>query len=80
MDSYFKSGDWNVICDVCGFEFKASQLRRRWDGFMVCSKDFEHRHPQDCLRGKRDSPAVPWSRPEPEDVFVEVGPADWSKL
>ena len=70
MRNYLKLGDWNAICDVCGFKHKASQLRKRWDGLMVCSKDFELRHPQDFLRVPHDDPSVAWARPEPTPIYV----------
>lgn len=57
-------GDWNAICDRCGFEFKASKLREEWNGLMVCSQCWEPRHPQDFLRGVPDDPSVPWTRPD----------------
>jgi len=63
-------GDWNTICDVCGLKFKASELRKDWRGLMVCSHDWETRHPQDFLRVPVDNPAVPWVRPQGEDQFV----------
>lgn len=65
-------GDWNAICDVCGFRFKASEMKKRWDNLMVCEQDYELRHPQDFLRVRGDRPAVPWSRPEGEDQFIYV--------
>lgn len=68
--SSFVSGEWEVFCDVCGFKFKASQLRKQWDNLMVCSADFETRHPQDFVRASVDKMAVPWSRPETTDVYV----------
>jgi hypothetical protein len=77
---YLELGNWNAICDVCGFKFKASELKRRWDGFMVCDKDFEQRHPQDLIRLKPDRQATPWARPVPEDQFVTVAPVDGSTL
>lgn len=64
-------GDWNAICDVCGFEYKASKLRKRWDGLMVCKEDWETRHPQDLYRFPEGTESVvPWTRPEPSDTFV----------
>lgn len=68
--TYYKRGDWNVICDCCGFKYKSSELRKRWDGLMVCKKDWNPRQPQDFVRGKADPQSTPWSRPEPVDVFV----------
>lgn len=63
-------GDHWMACDVCGFNFRSSQMRMRWDRLWVCQKDYETRHPQDFVRGKRDDQRVPVSRPEPEDVFL----------
>lgn len=71
--SYYKHQDWKGICDVCGFEFKASKLRKRWDGLMVCKEDWEMRHPSDFFRVRAEDPSVPWSRTEPTDN--EIGPA-----
>lgn len=70
--NYLKLGDWNTICDVCGLKFKASELKKDWRGLMVCSNDFEMRHPQDFLRVRGDVPSVPWTRPEGEDEFLFV--------
>lgn len=67
---YYRSGDWNAECDVCGQKYKASKLKLRWDGLRVCPKDFEFRHPQDFVRGVKDNQATPFSRPEPPDLFV----------
>lgn len=61
--SYFKSGEWNAICDVCGFQFKSGELRLRWDGMRVCSKDWETRHPMDFIKIPKEDTSVPWSRP-----------------
>ncbi len=69
----YKKGDWNAICDVCGFKFKASQLRKRWDGMRVCQADWEPRHPQDSLKGRPDRQSVAWTRPEAEDQDIING-------
>ena len=66
----YDRGDWKAICDICGRERKASELRQRWDGFMVCEADWEPRHPQDFVRGIADFQAPPFTRPEPADSFV----------
>lgn len=67
-------GDCWMICDVCGFKKRASQMRRRWDGAMVCEKDWEPRHPQELVRFRGDDrQAVPVARPEPTDYFCEDG-------
>jgi hypothetical protein len=72
---YYKPGDWNAICETCGFQYKASELKKTWDGKMVCSKDWEPRHPQEFVRGVVDKQSVPWTRPEPDDVFTSVAQA-----
>ncbi len=61
--TYYKHGDWNAVCDSCGFQFKASQLRKRWDGFMVCKDDWEARHPLDFIKTPRERISTPWARP-----------------
>ena len=73
-------GNFNAMCDVCGFKFKGSELRRRWDGFMVCSQDYEQRHPQDLIRSIPDRQSIPWARPAPPLNFVVVAPVDPNSL
>jgi len=76
-DRYVK-GDFNVICDICGFKYKGSQLRKQWDGIRACSGAgtndcWSPRHPQLSVRGRADKQAPPWVRPEPDDVFISDG-------
>lgn len=72
---YFKPGDNNAICDRCGKPFKASELRKTWDGLWVCRGDWEPRHPQDFVRGVKDDQSVRVSRPPPAvDTFVYTPP------
>ena len=71
--SYLRLGSWNAICDRCGRKFKAYQLRRTWDGLMVCEDDWETRHPQELLRTVKDTQKLPWTKPEASDTFVESG-------
>ena len=71
----FEKGQWNVICDRCGFQYKARQLRAEWTGLRVCcgagtSDCWEPRHPQEFVRGKADRQMPPWTRPGGEDRFV----------
>lgn len=68
-NTYYKAGDNNAICDRCGFEYKASKLKKTWDGLWVCKKDFELRHPQEFLKGIADKQTVAVSRPEAPDDF-----------
>lgn len=71
QNNYFKSGQWNVDCDVCGFQFKSGDIRKRWDGLMVCKKDWEPDHPQKYLRVRETGLAVPFVR-QLEDEFLLV--------
>jgi hypothetical protein len=73
MTSGYIPGDFWRICDVCGFKYRASQTSKRWDGLMVCREDFETRHPQDFVRGRKDRQTVPDARPELSDVFIGPG-------
>jgi len=62
---YLSLGDWNALCDVCGFKFKASMLKFRWDNLYTCPRCWEERHPQDFIRGVQDIQTPPWVRPDP---------------
>ena len=68
--SKWENGSWNVICDVCGRQYKSYELQMRWDGVMVCSGDWEPRQPQDFVRGIADIQAPKWTRPEQTDHFI----------
>lgn len=70
--NWYKPGAWNAICDICGFRFKSDELKKNWKGLMVCSADFETRHPQEFVRGRTEKIGVPWARPEGEDVFIDI--------
>lgn len=69
---HWKSGDWYIICDVCAKQIYASEARKRWDGLLVCTADYEARHPQDLIRHREEHLGVPFSRSEPTDSFVTV--------
>lgn len=68
----YRSGDWWAICDVCAKKVKASKIKQRWDGLLVCPEDFEHRHSQDFIKVRQDKITVPFLRPRPQDVFVDI--------
>jgi len=59
---FFKIGDWNALCDRCGFKYKRSDLQYTWDNLLVCDKCWEPRHPQDFVRGRKDLQRVPDAR------------------
>jgi hypothetical protein len=85
MPGRYVKGQWNVLCDRCGFKYKSAQLRTEWNGLKTCSGPstndcWEKRHPQDFVKGRKDKQTPEWVRPEPEDEFVVVGPPDWDAL
>jgi hypothetical protein len=67
---HYRHGDNNVICDRCGFKYKASDLKREWNGLYTCKFDWEPRHPQDLIKSKHDDQRPSLSRPGAVDVFV----------
>lgn len=71
MADNFILGDANAICDCCGFKAKQSQLRKRWDGAMVCDKDWEPRHPQDMAKARPERSVVKDARPGAEPRFLQ---------
>lgn len=67
---YLREGDFNRICDRCGFKWKASDTAKEWQGQITCPQCWEPRHPQDHVRGRRDKQKPPWTRPQKTAVFV----------
>ena len=72
MSTYYKSGDWNLICDICSKKIKASVSKHRWDGYITCPECWEPRHSLDFIKVHPDKQYVPFSRPRGSDVFVSV--------
>lgn len=66
---YLAEGDYNAACWECGRKFKASTMRRNWQGYWVCPAHWEARQPQDFVRGMPDDQIPPWVQPE-SDVFT----------
>lgn len=60
---FYKSGEWNFVCDLCGRKQKSARAMFTWQGLYVCKHHKEVRNPQDFLRGVKDNQTVPWSRP-----------------
>ena len=69
---YFKPGDWNAACSMCGRKRKASDMVRNWQGQYRCLEHNEPRHPQDYVRGVPDNPTPPWIQPPTEDQFIPM--------
>lgn len=57
---HYKPGDRLVECDICGFTYRFSQMRKQ-NGFVVCPKDYDQPHPLDDkpeIRAKSKLPEV----------------------
>lgn len=65
-------GDHWVECDVCGFEYRHSVMKERWDNLVVCPQDYEVRHPQDFVRGREeDQNAKGLQRSQTNEAFID---------
>jgi hypothetical protein len=48
-------------------------MRKRWDGLLVCRKDWEPRHPQELIRVPAETGQnVPDPRPDTDPIYVSV--------
>lgn len=70
---HYRPGDHYMVCEECGFTYRKSEIRKRWDGAMVCQKDWEPQHPQEKLRGKADNMAVKNARLETYQAILNDG-------
>jgi hypothetical protein len=64
------SYSYNVICDICGFQYKSGELKKRWDGYMVCAADWEPRNILDFYQPTNDSHKLPYIRPDNNGIDV----------
>ncbi len=63
---YIESGSWNVVCSMCGFQFKSSEVTKHWQGMYRCAVCWEPRHPQDFTRNITTERPPPWTQPPGE--------------
>jgi hypothetical protein len=56
-------GDYWIVCDECGLDYRKSDTRKRWDNAIVCADCWEPRHPQEFIKSVRDNQRVPVARP-----------------
>lgn len=76
---YLRLGDYNAACFECGRKFKASDLKRHWRGYYVCSEHWEPRHPQDFVGAVPNTTTPPWVQQQHENFvapFPEPPPFD----
>lgn len=71
---FLRLGDWNAVCYECGRKFKASTMKRQWQGYYVCQDHWTPRQPQDFVRGTKDVQTPPWTQAQPAPVWVPGSP------
>lgn len=59
-----------MTSDISGLVFRASQMRRQWDGVMAGPGEWSPRQPQELVRGVKDNQSVPVARPLGPESFV----------
>ena len=63
-----------VVCDLCGKDVRSFDAMQTWDNKVVCPNDWEPRHEQDFVRGRKDDTAAKGLvRPETGDTFIFFG-------
>ena len=50
--TYFDSGTYNAECQLCADLLKRNQLRKNYEGFLVCEQCWEPRPPQEFKQPK----------------------------
>jgi hypothetical protein len=77
-------GDYWMVCDRCGFDYRRSQMRETWDHLWVCRDCWEPKHPQLTIKAKKDDQRVPVARPDKSSAIgsttTAVAAADYSKI
>lgn len=71
-------------CERCGFVYPLHELKKEWNGLMVCLEEcYEEKHPQLLpLHSANDPEALRDSRParvEPQEIYVG-GPGATAKF
>ena len=69
---YLVLGDYNAQCYECGRKYKASQLKKHWQGHYVCKQCWEPRQPQDFVRAVPDVQTPPWTQPLPAAAYAAI--------
>lgn len=67
---HYVHGDHNAQCFECGRKFKASTLKKHWQGYWVCLEHWEPRHTQDFVRSVPDIMTPPWAQPQPASATI----------
>lgn len=72
----FQPGNhWNE-CQRCGFVIRAADIRKEWNGYVVCRDCWEARNAQDFVKGVKDNIAPEGlNEPETTNVFKTTTPS-----
>ena len=69
----WQPGNYWVVCDRCGLDYRVLDVREEWTGLVVCDECWEPRHERDFVRGVEDDPSPKGPvRPEQTDDFISV--------
>jgi hypothetical protein len=65
-----------AVCDICGFVYPHSSMKRNSYGLIVCPTDFdgaydEKNHPQNRAPDVSDNPAIRDPRPSPSEAMTD---------
>jgi hypothetical protein len=64
MRNTHRIGNWLLVCDECGLTYYNDKIHKRWDGAIVCEKDWEPRHPQEYVHARSDPKPLTKVRPD----------------
>jgi len=68
----YQAGNPRMICDICGFERRRSEMRMDWKHRMVCADTcWSPKHPQLNVRGVVSRSGVPNARPDPDPTYLD---------
>ncbi len=73
-------GDHNMISDITGFKYKASEMRRMEgldEGLWCHSSEWNPESPQLHIRAREDDQTVAITRPRPTDIFESNSSGDY---
>ncbi len=68
------------IDDRTGAKKRLVDAKQEWTGKLVHSDEWEPRHAQDIVRGRRQKTPAPNPSPEPSDSFLAVNDVTASDL
>jgi hypothetical protein len=61
-----------VVCDYCRLKWYSKDMKKTWDGFMSCPRDYDPKHialePMKVYNN--ELAPIPDARAEPPDLFV----------